>query len=656
MQLSKVLSSIILSAMIVIGAAFAGYSASAVSVSAAEVQTGANAFDGTNVNDDLAGLDLSAITPSASLEPGLFYFTEYGFAEKAEENVNYGLYLYIYNPKRQEFRAEDGDNVVNMPTEYDASGAVVQYGNFWLHYCGSSKGAIEGLILKYRVIDPENEILSQALAADAASGERRYEIVGVQLWEKGEALAEDYGVGQKYYVSGYAKGYGAESAEESTLEYRREKAETVELEVQHGFYRPDGYNMGLNTQDTLASVYFAVPNEIVERYGEMYAVHCSYLEAVTSEIFVTGNTDVYNELRGHVGQDIDGLDLRYGFGTARSVITNAGTGEAYWNPFSIRYTQSYNKKITKNGLFAHVSASEIKRLYYVLPVDGGMDEKDSADDYVVPWDVLQDYMLDYSKGKSDLLYNRYARELFSQVADEETDITLTADDTFELTDIATSWESIWNNTFGQDKGGEVKVIQKVASCQNATQVKADYMLDESCYDEFKEYYDANSKNGTVYVFHFAMDDYYIAEATELDNENPLGYEMDSNAYVARNTVYLNFDVIDISMKDDKEKVTVLGVVASPIDVIPSLTPPPNTTSDEGLWDWFWRLLEVIIALVCVLLIVAVVVALWGPISALLSFIWGGIRTIISSVFGGITDAIKRRRERKREKESERKKE
>ena len=639
MRVARFVSSLIFSVILSFGAAFAGYSASALTVSAEEVQTGVNAFDNTNVNDDLAGLDLTSITPSASLDPSLFYFMEYGFAEKAEENVNFALYLYIYNPKRQAFRDVDGDNVVNMPTEYDAAGEPTKYGNVGLHFCGASKGAIEGLILKYRVIDSANRILANALAQDAEDGERRYDIAGVQLWEVGEAMAEDYGVSHKYYVSGYAKGYGAEAAEESTLEYRREKTDTVELEVQHGFYRPDGYNMGLNTQDTLASVYFAVPNEIVERYGEMYAVHCSYLEAVTSEIFVTGNTDVYNELRGHVGQDIDGLDLRYGFGTARSTFTGSGVNTV-WNPLIITYSQSYNKKIRNNGIFCHLTNNEIKTLYYVLPVDGGMDVENSADDYVVPWTTLQEYMLDYSEGKDDLLYNRYARELFSQVADEETDITLTADDTFHLTSIDASWESIWNNTFGKDQGGEVRVIQKVESCQNATQVKADYMLDESCYDEFKEYYDAHSKNGTVYVFHFAVDSYYNAEATELDNENSFGYEMDSNAYLARETVYLNFDVIDISMKKGEE-MTVLGVVASPIDVIPNLTPPVETTPDGGLGDWFAQLIRAIVAIIVTLFVVAIIVIFWGPISTIL----GLLGNLIALPFKAISDAIKNRKKK-----------
>lgn len=639
MRVVRFVSSLIFSVILSFGTAFAGYSASAITVSAAEVQTGANAFDNTNVNDDLEGLDLSAITPSASLNPSLFYFMEYGFAEKAEENVNFALYLYIYNPKRQAFRDVDGDNVVNMATEYDTDGEPTKYGNVGLHFCGASKGAIEGLILKYRVIDSANRILANALTQDAEDGERRYDIAGVQLWEVGEAMAEDYGVSHKYYASGYAKGYGAESTEESTLEYSREETETVELEVQHGFYRPEYTNGTPNVQDTLASVYFAVPNDVVEEYGDMYAVHCSYLEAVTEGIFVTGNTAVYNELRQHVGQNIDGLDLRYGFGTARSTFTGSGVNTV-WNPLIITYSQSYNKKIRNNGIFCHLTNDEIKTLYYVLPVDGGMDQENSADDYVVPWTILQEYMLDYSEGKDDLLYNRYARELFSQIAEEETDITLSADDTFHLTSINTSWESIWNNTFNKDQGGDVQVIQEVKSCQSAAQVKADYMLDESCFDDFKEYYDANEAENTIYVFHFAMDSYYNAEATELDNENSFGYEMDSNAYLARETVYLNFDVIDISMKKGND-ITVLGVVASPIDVIPNLTPPVDTTPDGGLGDWFAQLIRAIVAIIVTLFVVAIIVIFWGPISTIL----GLLGNLIALPFKAISDAIKNRKKK-----------
>lgn len=640
MRVARFVSSLIFSVILSFGVAFAGYSVSAVSVCAEEIQTGANAFDDTNVNDDLAGLDLSAITPSASLDPSLFYFTEYCFAAETEENVNYALYLYVYNPRRFEFRQGDGENVVNIAVEYDESGQPTRYANVGLKYCGSSKGALEGLIIKFRVIDKDNQILANAVEQNRTKNERRYDITGVQLWREGYAMANDYNVGVIYRFSGYAEGYG-KYVEESTLEYHREQTETVELDVKHAFYRPDGTNGQENTQDTLSSVYFAVPNDDIEEFGELYKVHFSYLKAITDWIFVTGNSAVYNELRQYVGQDIEGLDLRYGFGTGRtsSAVVTPGSGLGLIKT-SINYDYSYNKQKTINGIFYHTTNNKINELKYVLPVDGGMDQENSADDYVLSWEDLQEYMLDYSKERDDLIYNRYARELFSWVAAEETDETLSAKDEFHLTGI--TFDNWWNKLWGieTETPYDMPAIQEVKSCQSAAQVKADYYIDESCYNDFSAYYLKYSTNSTIYVFHFAQDDYYSSEATELDNESSFGYEMDSNAYLARETVYLNFDVIDISMKKGDD-ITVLGVVASPIDVIPSPTPPVETTPDGGLGDWFAQLIRAIVAIIVTLFVVAIIVIFWGPISTIL----GLLGNLIALPFKAISDAIKNRKKK-----------
>lgn len=244
MRMAKALTSIMFSAIISLGTAFAGFSVSAIGVSAEEIQTGGNAFDDTSVNDDLSGFDLSDIKPDLTLDPQIVYFSEYAFAEKAEENVNFGLYIYVYNPRKYDFRLEDGENELNMAVEYGADGEPVKYKSLSLHYCGSSTDAIADLILKFRVIDEDNAVLGNALAQAAGGGERRYDVAGLQLWQKRDDYAVDYFIDNVYYFSGYAKGYSAGSQEESTLDCRVEEGRTVALEVQHGFYRPDGYTWG----------------------------------------------------------------------------------------------------------------------------------------------------------------------------------------------------------------------------------------------------------------------------------------------------------------------------------------------------------------------------------------------------------------------------
>lgn len=172
MSAMKALASILFSAILSPGAAFAGWSANAVAVSAEEIQTGENAFDGTNVNDDLP-VEVMAELMTESVVSGISaYFTEYCFAAEEEENVNYGLYLYVYNARGYEFQTGDGENTVNMAVEYGEDGQPIKYKNVDLHYCGQSTGVQAGLVWKFRVMDEDNKILANAMEQNRLKGER----------------------------------------------------------------------------------------------------------------------------------------------------------------------------------------------------------------------------------------------------------------------------------------------------------------------------------------------------------------------------------------------------------------------------------------------------------------------------------------------------
>lgn len=57
-RITSALLCVLLAAVTVLGCIF-GVQHGEIEVSAAEIQTGGNAFDGTSVNEDLQGLDLS---------------------------------------------------------------------------------------------------------------------------------------------------------------------------------------------------------------------------------------------------------------------------------------------------------------------------------------------------------------------------------------------------------------------------------------------------------------------------------------------------------------------------------------------------------------------------------------------------------------------
>lgn len=562
--------------------AFAGWiSASALSAYAAESYP----YDETAIGDDLAALGAEIPAVSVAGEAvQVIALAEFAFAEDPAECENYALYAYVYDPAGHAYSTLAGENVVNMAVSYDTHGEPDGYANLPLVYCSRTD---DKTVWKYRVVDEEGQVLANAQAQDAANGKRWYDVAGVQLREVGAAMAQDHKVANTFYYEGYATGMSGESALSSTLTVNNEK--TVELEVEHAFYRsddPSGYLGG--HYDSLASVYFSIPNEYIEEYGEVYAVHAEYLKAITDYIFVTGNSDVYGELSAHVGEDVSGLDLRYGFGAGRTIASTEVL-------IQIMYQHSYNMNKSINGMYWHQTADALSRLYYIFEAEEGKAQK-----RIISTDELTEYMLNYSEGKSDLVLGRYARELFTAIDEEKTPVYLSADDTLPITEIGLKdwWESLFGPGYSEEEYN-VSAIQRVDNAESAEQVQADYYIDTSCYDDFKAYYDAHSADSAVYVLHFAVDDYYNTVAANFDNDS-LICEMNSDAYLAQEAVYLDFDIIDISMNDG-EKITVLGVVSDPIDIISPITPPPE---DPGVW---WIVAIVISAVLVILMVIVQIV-------------------------------------------------
>ena len=60
--------------------------------------------------------------------------------------------------------------------------------------------------------------------------------------------------------------------------------------------------------------------------------------------------------------------------------------------------------------------------------------------------------------------------------------------------------------------------------------------------------------------------------------------IDTNAYFCQTDVFLDFNVIDLEYKVNDQTV-IIPVVASPIDVLPNLTPPVYVQTDPST---FWK--------------------------------------------------------------------
>lgn len=247
-------------------------------------------------------------------------FVEFGYS-RYSKNL-FALYLYVYNPYKLDIKEQSVHNTVSLAVEFDEFGTPTGYGKFSLIFCSKSDGELEGLYYKFRIQDEYGSDGKKII--DRLSPEKRlYFVSGFELLLKGELNATDFKVGCRYEFEGYAKGFGKDKNAESTLTCTAVKdMETVSLDVKSTFYRPEGNNgKDSYTQDSLHSVYFAVPNELIEKYGELYAVHASWLNAVLKPALVVGNKEVYDAIKPFLGIDIKGQDFNISlFGCYHSYI------------------------------------------------------------------------------------------------------------------------------------------------------------------------------------------------------------------------------------------------------------------------------------------------------------------------------------------------
>ena len=175
------------------------------------------------------------------------------------------------------------------------------YSKYTLEFLNySEKAGYEGRFYKFKIRLSETERLDILNTVD--DNGRVYKISGIELSYKGTVT--EYVCAQTYTYTGYAEGYGSELATGDTLACKVDGFNKyLTLDVRSTYYRPEGSNGSENKQDTLHSVYFAVPNEIIREYGVMTAVHATWLNAYTTPIFVTGNEDYYNGFMELVGKE-----------------------------------------------------------------------------------------------------------------------------------------------------------------------------------------------------------------------------------------------------------------------------------------------------------------------------------------------------------------
>ena len=608
-------------------------------------------YEQTDVLDDLSGaviggkpFDIADYPFDERGKPQIVAFAEYGYSFYADNQGDYGLYAYVYNSQGQAIDTDTDRNKIALA--YGGQENWTKYNLEFLDY--SSEAGYEGLFYKLRVSLTEDE--KSDILGSVAQNARVYEISGIEL-SVGN-IVTDYTVAMRYTYSGYALGYGSALATESSLACTADGFEKyLNLDVYSTYYRPEGTN-GENdyTQDSLHSVYFAVPKDVAEEYGGLSAVHATWLDAVLAPVLVTGNKDAYDAILPYLGQDIgqntDALDYAY-VGDAEFGATG-GFGETGWGgAFGYNFPEAW-MGLGGDGVI-NSTDRVISVLYWLFYAGEG---ENSADEYALSSEVIEEKLVELTEQYGgELVNNRYSRVLFDSVAEEFTEINIAAEFEYDLRNevLGSSWwDKLWGIT--HDESAAFDGIKAIYEVQEGDFVIRDNVLDteetaDNLYiapedvEAFKEFYDENKADSVVYLFRYQVSDYISAEASLFEPDNFIGNawsRTDTNAYFMQETVNLDFDIIDLTFTKDNVD-TVIPVVSDPINNIPDGTPPVYTETDD---DFDWKTLLGII-LGAILLIVFLPL-----IATLVPYLVKGIVWVLLLPVKGIAaiiDSLKKRR-------------
>lgn len=665
-------------------------------------------YDSTNVQDDLKSatvngqpFDLAAYPRNPFGTPQVITFAEYCYSQYENGNGNYALYIYVYNPALTEFSLISQRNKIEISSDFyyageeGAVGSVKDYTKFPLKFCSAITGEYENRFLKFRVVDDAGVLLKAQREREEATGSRYYHIAGIELYAIGgdATTAQDYWVNQYYQFSGYAEGYG--DSEKFPFQCDATgNAEAVQLKVRHTYYRTESSGKGKNHQNQLDTVYFAVPKRLFDTYGKLQRIKAEWYEYKTKDYVVTSNSGFYNAVQSYLGKIVPSsngkvdtiepvLNDDIGYALANGMETISAWGSetfqsAAWgwnlgvaigideicdrltllfltdniNEYD-PYATDNEGTVKGNELYDRIMSYDKSYDAGTLPVKDGSISADLFEN-----DIDAERKTDSEQGKIQQGYSYYD-------FDADTDIQKLMSWQDGSPSFWENWEEFgfWDTLFGNipsETGREISPIQVLKESDLSgtdAEVSQRLLVNIKEVEDLKAAYedavtvnplDPDDEECYLVLFRFATSDYYAAPA-DIYESDFWGTVHKGQAYVARQSVFFDFDVIDLTFNKDGVY-TVIPVVSNPIDIVNDLTSPTDM-GDDGL-----GILGIILLILGVIMVLVVLMPILPYIAKGIVWLICLPFKAIAGLCKGIAGSAKKRKERKREKQNEKKNE
>lgn len=625
-------------------------------------------YAGTQIEDDLSDVNTLLYPKNPYGEVQVLRFQEYCYSEIEFLSDYYGLYVYLYNPTEEsigKFRTYRGPsgrplrtfNKITMATGYNADGEASSYDNVNLIYCDSTD---DNRFYKFRVEKPGNFLEMEREYAVKHNGERRYDISGFTLLQGDgttQTAAQERAYGYTYYFTGYAEGCNAsDKTAASTLACTKKPLETLKLKINQTNWRTGDFKD--NVCDEINSVYFSVPNETFDEYGALQKIKAEWYEYKTTPIFVTKDPDAPAAFQPYLGKDIGELDdsLRWTvLWDELEVIGGMGTSISF-RSFSGVYNKYSAEKLKHSGdpepsYSSYLNA--VSRMDWFFSREGAASQKDFA----VTKEEMMEYALNYSKDSEDKIYGAngaYSSKLFEESIDADRLELVQAQNPnatsgyvcqeFDVGDVGNvlvatkrKWYEKWKGTKYVEKDYDPIVVLgqdelSTLSSMNANTFAKTYYINDADAETAFEYAKTEIKAGNrVVLFRFANTDYYASTA-RFENIDYNGMSS-QDGYVAQETVFLDFDIISLTFRGEREVDRVIACVSNPIDIINGTDAPPGVEASKAPW-WkkLWEKVKEIFGQFAGVLLLAAAIMLLSVCAPFLTPLFRGIWIVISFPF------------------------
>ncbi|MEG1662390.1 MAG: hypothetical protein RR338_00230, partial [Clostridia bacterium] len=546
-----------------------------------------NAFDNTNILEDLTtstvagkAFDINdypydnTVDDKQALQ--VLNFVEYCYGYYANLRGNFALYVYLYNPKALDIVNGSESNKIEIAVGKNADGSEA-YEKFNLRYCSKTD---DKLFYKFKVIDHKCAVDGKTIVERVDSAKRVYSVAGFEIFTYGSRTATDYTVGGIYEFSGYSKSYGPTNELNDTLKCNVTDLETLQLEVHSTYFRTESSSLGKYHQNQLNSVYFDVPARVINKYGNLQRISAEWYEYKTSPILVTKDISTYNYfMENCIGYDINYTASGFG-GYADSNINYQLAGKAAEGNYYYNYPIEYP------------TATYIDNLAYVFCRGNNPSSNDEKErDFFVNKNDLTDWIYDYKKsyvnGTLAIKDGTISEDLFARTVDDgrirgNQKRTVDAGELINLlsfSDTHTGFQKFlqFGLKYPDDHSFDsIKPIEEVDKTKiSSGNVANDYLIDSHDVTAFTSFCTNSYLTEKVpYIFRFANTDYHARPMATRYEDGSYGGKILKNteAFIAEESIFLDFDIIDLTFSKDGVYKTI-PVVADPIDAIGAASSP-----------------------------------------------------------------------------------